>query len=91
MFDAVVGRLHDGRRTRWRGELIDRLEPGMLVLADRGFCGFPLWQRAVATGADLLWRANAEHEAPLRSRRSPTARGWPSCARRATPGVTPSH
>lgn len=27
------------------------------MLADRGFCGFPLWQRAVATGADLLWRA----------------------------------
>ena len=40
-------------------ELIDRLEPGMLVLADRGFCGFPLWKRAVATGADLLWRAKA--------------------------------
>lgn len=29
----------------------------MLVLADRGFCGFPLWSRAVASGADLLWRA----------------------------------
>ena len=37
--------------------LIDRLEPGMLVLADRGFCGYPLWSKAVATGADLLWRA----------------------------------
>jgi IS4 transposase len=31
----------------------------MLVLADRGFCGFPLWSRATATGADLLWRAMA--------------------------------
>ena len=29
----------------------------MVVLADRGFCGFPLWSRAAATGADLLWRA----------------------------------
>jgi len=29
----------------------------MLVLADRGFCGYPLWSKAVATGADLLWRA----------------------------------
>ena len=38
-------------------DLIDRLKPGMLLLADRGFCGFPLWQRAVSTGADLLWRA----------------------------------
>jgi hypothetical protein len=31
----------------------------MLVLADRGFCGFPLWSLAAATGADLLWRANS--------------------------------
>ena len=31
----------------------------MLLLADRGFCGFPLWHKAVATGADLLWRAKA--------------------------------
>lgn len=29
----------------------------MLLLADRGFCGFPLWARDAATGADLLWRA----------------------------------
>ena len=39
------------------GEVIDRLEPGMVLLADRGFCGYPLWSRAIATGADLLWRA----------------------------------
>ncbi|MGH3448057.1 MAG: IS4 family transposase [Nocardioidaceae bacterium] len=37
--------------------LLDRLEPGMLMLADRGFTGFALWRRAAATGADLLWRA----------------------------------
>lgn len=56
MFDAVVGAYATGENTLAR-ELIDRLEPGMLLLADRGFCGFPLWARAVATGADLLWRA----------------------------------
>jgi len=56
MFDAVVGACTTGENTLAR-ELIDRLEPGMLLLADRGFCGFPLWARAVATGADLLWRA----------------------------------
>jgi len=56
MFDAVVGAYTTGENTLAR-ELIDRLEPGMLVLADRGFCGFPLWKRAVATGTDLLWRA----------------------------------
>ncbi|MGH2669627.1 MAG: IS4 family transposase, partial [bacterium] len=56
MFDAVVGPYTTAENTL-AGELIDRLEPGMLLLADRGFCGFPLWSRAAATGADLLWRA----------------------------------
>lgn len=37
-------------------ELVTRLKPGMLVLADRGFYGFRLWEQAAATGADLLWR-----------------------------------
>lgn len=37
-------------------QLIDRLEPGMLCLADRLFYGFELWNQAVATGAQLLWR-----------------------------------
>jgi hypothetical protein len=56
IFDAVIGAYTTAENTLAR-DLIDRLGPGMLVLADRGFCGFPLWSRAVATGADLLWRA----------------------------------
>lgn len=56
MFDAAVGPYSTGENTL-AGEVIDRLEPGMLLLADRGFCGFPLWERAASTGADLLWRA----------------------------------
>ena len=56
MFDAVVGAYTTAENTLARG-LVDRLQPGMLLLADRGFCGFPLWSRAAATGADLLWRA----------------------------------
>lgn len=56
MFDAVVGPYTTAENTLAR-ELVDRLQPGMLLLADRGFCGFPLWARAGATGADLLWRA----------------------------------
>lgn len=58
IIDAVVGAYTTGENTL-AGELIDRLGPGMLVLADRGFCGFPLWNRAAATGADLLWRAKS--------------------------------
>jgi hypothetical protein len=36
--------------------LLPRLEPGMLLLADRGFPGYDRWKTAAATGADLLWR-----------------------------------
>ncbi len=36
--------------------LIDRLGEGMLCLADRGLYGFERFQRARATGAQLLWR-----------------------------------
>ncbi|WP_203915545.1 IS4 family transposase, partial [Rhizocola hellebori] len=39
--------------------LIASLRPGMLLLADRNFLGFDLWSLAVATGADLLWRAKS--------------------------------
>ena len=38
------------------GELVNRVQPGMLVLADRGVYGFNLWEKAVNTGADLLFR-----------------------------------
>jgi len=56
--DAVIGPYTTGENTLAQ-ELVDRLEPGLLVLADRGFCGFPLWERGIATGADLLWRAKS--------------------------------
>jgi hypothetical protein len=36
--------------------LLDRLEAGMLLLADRNFPGYELWGLAAATGADLIWR-----------------------------------
>lgn len=58
IFDAVVGAYSSAENVLAR-ELVDRLQPGMLLLADRGFCGFPLWARAAATGADLLWRASS--------------------------------
>jgi hypothetical protein len=39
--------------------LLDRMRPGMLVLADRGFPGWLLWVDATAGGAQLLWRISA--------------------------------
>ena len=38
------------------GDLIAGFGPGMLIIADRGFCSWQLWQAAAASGADLLWR-----------------------------------
>lgn len=58
LFDARIGGCATSEIELAR-ELLDRLEPGMLALADRGFYGFHLWKRAAQTGADLLWRVNA--------------------------------
>jgi len=58
VFDAEIGSYTTSELALSKA-LIDRLEPGMVLLADRGFTGFALWQQAVATGADVLWRAKS--------------------------------
>ena len=45
--------------------LFKRLEPGMLCLADRGFNGFEVWQQALSSGADLLWRMAKDRQFPV--------------------------
>ena len=40
----------------------------MLCLADRGFFGKPLWERARSTGAKPLWRVKAKRVLPCRQR-----------------------
>jgi hypothetical protein len=55
VLDAEVGP-YTTSEVALTGPLLDRLTPGMLVLADRGLTSFALWRRAAATGADLLWR-----------------------------------
>lgn len=45
--------------------LLGTLEPGMLLLADRGFNGFEHWQQALATGSQLLWRATESRLLPV--------------------------
>lgn len=56
IIDAAIGSYATSEIELSR-ELVTRLAPGMLVLADRGFYGFRLWQQAESSGADLLWRA----------------------------------
>ena len=46
-------------------QLISRLTPGMLVLADRNFYSYQAWQQAAATGAALLWRVSGRLPLPV--------------------------
>lgn len=66
---AAPGPLSDGETTLARG-LLGAFSPGMLVLADRNFYSFKLWNEARATGADLLWRTKSNHILPVESRLS---------------------
>lgn len=62
LLGAATGGLARGEVTLAR-ELVSRLRPGMLLLADRNFLGYPLWTAARTRGTHLLWRA--KHTKPL--------------------------
>ena len=49
-------------------DVVPALRPDMLCLAVRGFLGFDLWQRAAATGAQLVWRAKSSLRLPVQER-----------------------
>jgi hypothetical protein len=68
---AVLGaNLGPFRTGEWAlcSELLPRLQPGMLCMADRGFNGFEQWRDARATGADLLWRCSSTRQLPVLQR-----------------------
>ena len=46
------------------------LKPDMVVLADRGFYSFKLWQTACATGAKLAWRVKCNLQLPVQQQLS---------------------
>jgi hypothetical protein len=58
LLGAATGTLARGEITLAH-QLIGRLRPGMLLLADRNFLGYPLWASARARGTHLLWRAKS--------------------------------
>jgi len=58
LFAIATGAYASGENTLAR-EVVARLSKGMLCLADRGFFGYELWDQAVATGTDLLWRVKS--------------------------------
>ncbi len=67
-------------------DLLGRLEPGMLLLADRGFFSYALWRKAVGTGADLLWRVRTDPAGPKPTHLHDLPDGsWLAHLRRSTP------
>ncbi len=62
--EVALGAIKTGEGTL-AAQLWERLEPGMLVLADRLFYGFGAWQAARASGAELLWRAKSNLVLPV--------------------------
>jgi hypothetical protein len=67
LFGARLAGFAEGETTLAH-EAVPALRPGMLCLADRQFFGHALWQRATATGADLLWRVKRNLRLPREAR-----------------------
>ena len=69
IIDAAIGAYRQGEQTLMESVLRSLL-PGMLLLADRGFFSYTLWDKARATGADLLWRIKSNAVLPVEKRYS---------------------
>jgi hypothetical protein len=65
--DAVFGAARKASEQDLARQIAGRgqLGPGMLVLADRNFCGYPVAAPIAATGADLLFRAKSSQWLPV--------------------------
>lgn len=65
---AVVAASFDSQQIQERElfrRILSDLQPGMVVLADRGFYSYDLWQEATSTGADLAWRVSSKLDLPV--------------------------
>jgi hypothetical protein len=87
VFAALVGRYSQSEATLTE-VLLDRLEPQMLLLADRGFFSYALWRKAIGTGADLLWRVRTDKAGPKPTHLEDLPDGsWLAHLRRTTPAA----
>jgi len=67
---AAIGGYHDGENAL-ADQLEDSFRPGMLNLADRGFCSMYRFIRFSGTGAHLAWRVkNGAKSVPLKTVRT---------------------
>jgi Transposase DDE domain len=87
VFAAQVG-TYTASEATLTGSLLDRLEPGMLLLADRGLFCYALWRKAIGTGADLLWRTRTDKAGPKPTHLEDLSDGsWLAHLRRSTPAA----
>jgi len=87
MFAARVGS-YTQSEARLAERLVTKLEPGMLLLADRGFFSYALWRKAIGTGADLLWRVRTDKAGPKPTHLEDLPDGsWLAHLRRSTPAA----
>src|SRR5674536_4793 len=87
IFAAEVGPYRQGEATL-TPPLLEHLEAGMVLLADRGFFSYALWRQAAATGADLLWRIRTDASGPKPAHVADLPDGsWLADLRRATPAA----
>ncbi len=64
MLGAEVGSCSTSE-TKLAPQLFTLLNEEMLLLLDRGFSGYELWQAAAATGAQLCWRTKSNGVLPV--------------------------
>ncbi|MFD6065138.1 IS4 family transposase [Rhodococcus wratislaviensis] len=64
---AVLGTYRQGEQTLAES-IVPSLRPGMLLLADRGFFSYRLWDLFRSTGADLVWRMKSNAVLPVEKR-----------------------
>ena len=64
MVGAVIGSGRVGERTL-APQLLDRVEPDMLILADRGFHSYDLWTGCREAGAEVVFRVGANMNLPV--------------------------
>jgi hypothetical protein len=61
---AELGTIYDGER-KLALALLGSVQRDMMIVADRGYYAFDLWQQFLVTGAGLLWRVPAGIKLPV--------------------------
>ena len=65
--DAALGTYKQAGQTLAES-IVRSLRSGVLLLADRGFFSYRLWEVCAATGTDLLWRMKSNAVLPAETR-----------------------